>query len=379
MRCEICGANCETVDRYCFMCGTYLKEKIDITTEEQLHKNNSFNFIGALFSFFSIFIVVLALFIYFFSIKSGKLYLHDSLYTKIDIEKSTSLYGYYKTSVDYNTIYNKENINNLNDGQALIQKHANEQKHKCQLNKIKEIENKLQSEYKITAVNLCEIDVNIALEIESILNKVFNEFPEAKGYMTNLTLMNPSINDTFIAAYIPIYEFVNGNSNINDYPLVTKSMLILNSNYFLNYSLLDNTVKKASEIGYFPKNANGVSVIAHELGHYISFVALLKDYNVDNILIVDKEKLNTALEIRDAVTSGSFAHSVIKEAYQNYMTKNPSSISETDFCAMISDYAVSSIYDETIAEAVHDYILNDQNASDASLEIIHVLKEKLGG
>lgn len=377
MRCNTCGATCESSDRFCYQCGVYLKEPIVLTEDTA---TNQMNLIGSLFSFLSIFILILAIFIYFFSTRSGKIYLNDSLYTRTDYEKSTSLYGYYKTSVEYDTIFKKEEIFNINDGNKLIINHSKSQKENCQRTSINEIENRISTNFNITAINLCEMETDIALELEKTLTKVFNIFPETIGYMTNITLMNPKVNDNFIAAYIPIFEFANSNLNISEYPLITKSMLILNSNYFLNYSYLDNTVRKASVIGYFPPNAYGMSSIAHELGHYISFVALLKANNVDSLVMVDKILFPTALQISNAVNSGSFSHDIIKKAYNNYLLKYPNeNLSETDFCALISDYAISSIYDETIAEAVHDYFLNENNASLASIEIINVLKSILGG
>lgn len=377
MRCNACGATCESTDRFCYQCGVYLKKPISLTTNIN---TDNVDLIGSLFSFLSIFILVLAVFIYFFSTRTGKLYLNDSLYTSSSYEESTSLYGYYKTSIDYDTVFKKEEIFSINDGKELILNHSNTQKETCQKKSIVEIENRISTNFNITAVNLCEMENKVVLELEKILTKVFNIFPETLGYMSNITLMNPKVDDNFIAAYIPIFEFANSNLNIKDYPLVTKSMLILNSNYFLNYSFLDNTVKKASEIGYFPPNAYGMSSIAHELGHYISFVALLKENDVDSLVMVDKDSFPTALKISNAVSSGSFSHDIIKKAYNNYQINYPSeNLSETDFCSLISDYAISSIYDETIAEAVHDYFLNDTNASLASIEIINVLKNILGG
>lgn len=380
MRCNTCGSTCEIEDRYCYKCGSYLKDRINLIDDTNASNNNLLNLFGILFSFFSIFILILSLFIYTFSTKSGKLYLNDSLYTKNNLEKSMSLYGYYKTSIEYDTTYERQKIFSTNEGNILINKHSEKQRAKCQSSSINEIEKRIKANFKITSVNLCELELKIALEIEKSLAIVFNEFPEAVGYMSNLTLMNPKINDKFMAAYIPIFEFANGKSNIGEFPLVTKSMLILNSNYFLNYELLDNTVRKASEVGYFPKNAYGVSAIIHELGHYLSFVALLKNNNINSIVIVDKDYLNTALRVSETVNNGSFSYEVIAQAFQNYLNKFPNTnLNETDFCAQISEYAISSVYDETIAEAVHDYFLNRNNASFASIEIVNVLKEIIGG
>ena len=59
-------------------------------------------------------------------------------------------------------------------------------------------------------------------------------------------------------------------------------------------------------------------------------------------------------------------------------------ITSYDFRSSISKYAVfidenkKYVYDETIAEAFHDYYINGEQAAKASLEIVKVLKTKLG-
>ena len=55
-----------------------------------------------------------------------------------------------------------------------------------------------------------------------------------------------------------------------------KTKILLNSYYFLNKDILSKGLKE----NWYPNNASYESLIAHELGHYITFVTLLKQNNI---------------------------------------------------------------------------------------------------
>ena len=67
----------------------------------------------------------------------------------------------------------------------------------------------------------------------------------------------------------------------------------------------------------------------------------------------------------------------------NYNKKYSSNITLEEFASNISGYAAHKgekgniIYDEVIAEAVHDYYLHDNSGSKSTIEIISILKERL--
>ena len=88
-------------------------------------------------------------------------------------------------------------------------------------------------------------------------------------------------------------------------------------------------------------------------------------------------------DVYDDFNAGNFSKLLLEEAYDIYKTNTGSVDSFYEFRASISKYAVAKdnngyyIYDETIAEAFHDYYLNGANASPASLVIVDVLKSKL--
>ena len=160
----------------------------------------------------------------------------------------------------------------------------------------------------------------------------------------------------------------------------------LNASYFLDLSYLESSVKQASDSGYFPENANRSSVVAHEFGHYISFIALLRSTFLDDTLLLTNYNYERYLNLVNSWNKGDFSKKLISEAYENYKKKyKDEEISEDDFRSSISGYAVVTddegkpVYDETIAESFHDMYLHGNKAKPASLEIIKVLRKYMNG
>ena len=175
MRCETCGSNANEDDRYCYRCGTYLRPKIILT--DTATKKPFINLLGGLFSVLGIMICLLVVFIYYFSNK-GNMYLNDTIYTRANPELSDQFYGLYKTSIEYNTTYERKAISDLGNAKNLILQHSLAQKTKCQTGKVTNIENNIIDRHNIEAINLCEMDLGTAGNIEKILNETYAEFPE---------------------------------------------------------------------------------------------------------------------------------------------------------------------------------------------------------
>lgn len=290
-----------------------------------------------------------------------------------------------QTAVVSDNIYQDATLNNRTDAVNLIVEDSDAQKEKCGNEEIKKIERRLEVKHKIIAVNLCEMDVDFALELEKMIDKVFTDFPTIKGYLTNVTLTNPDESTGYIAAFTATQLFATSNS-IDTYPHAYKMVMNLNTMYFLDPAYLEETVKESSLSGYFPKGASRSSVVAHEFGHYISFVSLLRSTFLDDTLLLTKDNYQRYLDLVNSWNRGDFSKKIITEAYNNYKKANPKvDISEYEFKASISTYAVATdqegnyIYDETIAEAFHDNYLNGDSAKPASKEIIKVLRKYMNG
>lgn len=290
--------------------------------------------------------------------------------------------GKYSTSIIYDNTYSGVSISNNADAYKLIEKDSVQQKNNCP-SEIKTIENDIISKYEITAVNLCEMDVNFAKEIENVIKTIYEEYPSARGYITNLSLANVSMSDGYIAAFMPVFNFATSSSS-STYPWVIKTQVLLNTSYFLNTERLQTSVTDGSNAGHFPPNATMYSPVAHEFGHYLSFLALMKNYDINSILLVDSNNVNVFYDIYSDFGEGKFSLQMIKEAYENYKKDTNTSMTMDEWRGTISKYALAKdnsgnyIYDETIAESFHDVYLNGDNAKDASKYVIKVLKSKLG-
>ncbi len=333
--------------------------------------------------FLSLFISIVGVFLQIKSNNTSKYYFnYDSSIPEISIKKEKV--GQYRTSVDYDTVYKKQNIGGKNDAVALIKKDSNIQKQKCDNKSIVKVENEIEKNYNIEAANLCELDVDTAESIKNVLDKIYNEFPKTRGYITNISLVNEEDTTGYIVAFMPSFAFASSNT-ISTYPTVKKTQILLNASYFLNLNKLKISINGAAASGWFVPNANVESLIAHEFGHYLSFLINMEEFSMNGILLINQGDSSTYNKMLSAFNNGKMAQNIIKEAYENYKKDTSSTISLIDFRKSISEYAIATddkgnyIYDETIAEAMDDYYANGDSACDASKYIIQVLKKKLGG
>ena len=243
------------------------------------------------------------------------------------------------------------------------------------------IENEIINNYGIRAVNLCEMDISFANELRNVAKYVYDTYPNARNHLTNLTLANVG-DATYMASFMPIFTFVT-SSNGGNYPIGIKTQIYLNSKYFLNIGKINNSVSYGAKNGYFPPNATKSSTVAHEFGHYLSYVALLKYYNVSQLTYVMSSRSSRMYDIYNDFDKGLFSKKIIEEAYNKFSKDTSSNIGFDNFRASISTYAMAKdnkgnyIYDETIAEAFHDVYLNNSKAKSASRYIVYVLNSKL--
>ena len=262
----------------------------------------------------------------------------------------------------------------------IIKYDSEKQKNGCN-STVKAVEENIVSNYGITAVNMCEMDPSFAIELESVIGYIYNNFPTARNHLTNVTLANVT-NGNYIASFMPIFTFIT-SKNASNYPVGIKTQILLNSKYFLNTTKIANSVSYGTSSGYFPPHAVRSSTVAHEFGHYLSYIALLKHYNTDEMTYVTSNRINTMYMVYNDFNAGDYSKIMIEEAYNKYVNENGNNITFDNFRASISSYAMAKdgtgnyIYDETIAEAFHDVYLNGGSAKPASRYIFEVLRSKL--
>lgn len=289
--------------------------------------------------------------------------------------------GKYNTIIVSESEYEGVKISSKKDVVELIKKDSVQQKKNCP-EAILQYENELINTYGITAVNLCELDIELAKELVNVTKKVYDEYPMAKGTLTNLTVIDVSKADGYIAAFQSFFPFASSSSDTT-YPWGVKTRIMLNTGYYFNKDRFENGIKSSVSSGHFPKNATIYSPLAHEYAHYLSFLAAMKKFGVESFTFTDQNNIDEVYEL----IYGRRGHSydMIETAYKKCQSETGLTTPIDEWRATISGYAVAKdnegeyIYDETIAEAFHDVYLNGDNAVSASKYITNELKRRLGG
>lgn len=403
MFCNKCGNEVEQNQGFCNKCGnrliynTPINEKENDINHNTNYNNNVNNRNIAIPILITILIIVLIIgvFVYFIISNNNKnnYYFSEDNIENTDTRQATivqastnsgSKTGKYSTAIITDNVYSGISVKNIDDARKLINQDSVNQKKSDYPKEIMDIENEIISKYSITAVNLKEMDVEFAKELESVIKKIYEDYPGARGYLTNLTLTNLDMSQSgVIALFMPIFTFGTSNTSTTR-PWVIKTQVQLNAKYFLNPERIDVAVETSSKAGHFPKNATKYSPVAHEFGHYLSFIALLNHYSTNSILVIEDNQLQNYYDIYKDFGNGTFSKKMLDEAYQNYLSSN-SNIGFDEWRGQISEYALAKdatgdyIYDETVAEAFHDVYLNGNNANIASKYIVEVLKKYIGG
>ncbi len=386
MECNHCKVEIENDDNFCWNCGHwtthgYLFLKKDPKNVEMLNDNTvkQHDRMGTLFT------LMMLGFVMFFAmtIIQGKDMFRPIFYLKKQI--LSYKYGYNVSLMKTDNVYNKTSINNIKDAYEIIEKDIEGQNWQCSNNiEVYLLEKEIEDNYNVKSVNLCDISLGEAKKIQNVIDKVYILFPNIKGYLTNITITNAPTASEYVAYFQSINQFVNSSEDITKYNKVNKTQILLNSYYFLNENKLKTAINDdVDDHNWYVKDATWESIIAHEFGHYIIFVALLKSNNIDNIVLVTPDNYESINKILEISNNGTFADEILNTAFTSYTVKYNTTISLEEFSSNISKYASSKtktgniLSEETIAEAFHDYYLHQGNASKSSLEIIQVLKEIL--
>ena len=387
MYCNKCGNKVDDSSTYCNKCGNYIKSNSNpVQTPINNIEHKKSNKLLAIVVGSIVGLLVVVIFVIIYGHKNGYFFSEEGYDGNAGRNVEPGVSGnknLSSTVIITDNVYYGMSISSVADANNLISKDSTDQKDKCPKEIIK-VENNIISKYGITAVNLCEMDVNFANELQSVFETIYNEFPSARGHLTNLSLKNTSIlsENGVIAQFMPIFQFATSNTE-SEYPYVLKTQVFLSSAFFLNKAKLEASVKDGSSSGHFPPNATIYSPVAHELGHYLSFLALMNSYNIDSLLLMDENNYDAIYSIARTFGDDSFSLSMLQEAYNNYVRDTNSNIDFDEWRGTISQYALAKdnngeyIYDETVAEAFHDVYLNKNSACDASKYIITVLKNKL--
>lgn len=340
-------------------------------------------------------IVVVAVFLYERSISIYS-YANDGYYLDYDAKKDNVISdgvleeennksggGSTTTVIEHEVQYSEQSITSMDEATQLIKNEALRQEVKCENAEILDIDVEISNVTGISGVNLCEIDVEVAKEINLLMKKLYEQYPILSGYVTNLTLVNDGGKNSYIAAFKPAFTFATSNSS-NKFPFVIKIQVFLNASYFLDINYFDLTVQQAVETGYFPRGANKYSLIAHEFGHALTYVLAIDYYDGVNSTFLPYDNFRVYIDVLKKYANSEFSSMIVKEAFNNYVAEIEK-ITADEFRKNISGYANSFdeqgevMYNETVAEAFHDYFLNGDGASEASLAVMNVLNSYIEG
>lgn len=384
------NSNCDATeiekdDKFCYKCGhwttrgyNFLKNDPNaskIFDGSTIKQSTRVSFLIELFAIsFILFFVIIA-------IRGDNLF-KPLYYLKKQINNYS--YGYNTTLIKTDNKYYKENITSYEDAIDFIKKDFSRQESYCFNDyEVNRIALKLEKDYSIPSVSFCDMSLEEATKIKDVVEKMYSLFPNIKGALTNITISNAKTKSEYIARFQPMYQFVNINENINDYNKVNKTQILLNSYYFINDDTLSKPLTSTVKKNWYVNDATWESTIAHEFGHYISFLTLLRESNFENITFVSKNNINKINEILNNYGNEGHSIMIINKALDNYNKKYNISISINDFASSISKYAATFdksnrlIADETIAEAIHDYYLHGDNMQPESKEIVNVIKDML--
>lgn len=386
MKCNKCNAEIERDDNFCWECGHWTTIGYSYFKQNPNQIKNFAN--GSVIkqhSKLGLMVILLGLVIILFSIMvviQGRDMFRPYVYLKKQI--MSLLYGYNISLISTNNQYNGIIINSIDDAYRIIEKDFSEQQWQCRNDlQVYLLEKEISQKYKIPSINFCDISFEEANKIRYVIDNIYTLFPNIEGYLTNITITNTKELSEYVAYFQPIYQFVNIDDDINKVNKVNKTQILLNSYYFLNDRILNTSITDSISSNWYVNDASWESTIAHEFGHYITFVLLLKEYNIDNITLVTRDNYKQFNDIIKISNDGSFSTSIVDRALYNYNNKYNLNYDIETFAKSISEYASSRdregylLVDETIAEAVHDYYLHKNNASLASMEIINILNQKL--
>jgi hypothetical protein len=374
VKCVRCKADISAEDNFCWNCGDWTAKGYHLAKEGTNKKNETSRMQNKLNKLLLIFSFAVLLFFGMTVFRGNDMY-RPLFFVR---RKVTSLFLGYNTSIiKTDSVYLNQKIEDLDDAHQIIIKDANNQRFKCsRALDTYLLEGEIEDAYKIPSVNFCDITHQEAEKIKAIIDKMYKLFPGIEGALTNISITNSMVKGDYVAYFQPVYQFVN----VHGYNKVNKSQILLNSYYFLNDDVLKDPITTIVDEGWFVKDVTWETTIAHELGHYVSFYTILKEHNMENVTLVTKENEKDIQSVIDDYDNGVHSKKVIEEAVTNYNNKYDDSQTAYEFACSISNYACYGdnngelIYDEIIAESIHDYFIHGNKAEKQSLEVVKIIK-----
>ena len=286
----------------------------------------------------------------------------------------------FETAIQYDKQY-KAYISSREEAERKIREYGEQQRELYSNPEVTEIEKQMEQDYGLFAVNLGEVDVETARDIERAFSYMYREYPLLQGTLTNVSLGNLEGFANGKIAVTQINEFII-NEEFGVCPHVVKHEIILGAATFLNRENFLKTCERMTESGHWPENTDISSVVVHELGHQLLNAYAMRQFGLQDPYYITEENEDAySAYLTDSLSSyQEIPKQVLNEAYERWESGHPGE-DYTTFCKEISEYAVGTqtdggiSYPETFAEAIADIYLHGEDAADASRKIDEVIRE----
>ncbi len=276
------------------------------------------------------------------------------------------------TVIEYDKQYNRT-VSSAEEAKELIRSYGETQRALYDNPKVKEIELQMEQDYGIFAVNLGEMDIETALDVEQAFSYMYETYPVLQGSLTNLTLGNFSKEKGSYVAKTHCREFVM-NGDFFTRPTVVKYEIMLGAAKFRNRENLLKICENGVREGHWPEGMNISALVVHELGHHLQNVIAMKCFGLDNAYYITEENETafSAYLTDNLKDNQSLAKEMDAAAYEIWRVQYGHTGTQEEFRGSISGYAKGIqadggiSYSETFAEAITDVYLHGDSACDAS-------------
>lgn len=297
----------------------------------------------------------------------------EALSEKVQAWSPDSLKEGMITAVEYNKQYDAY-VESENAARQTIADYGVLQRQNYSNPEVEKIELQMEQDYDILAVNLGEMDLETAKDVNAAFAYMYQTYPKLQGTLTNLTIGN--LENSSNAALTQTKEFIiNGESG--KCPFVIKREIILGAGKFLRRDRLVKTCEEQVSTGYWPANSSISSVVVHELGHHLMDVYTAAKFGFNGCYVTEENEDAYWMYSSDFLKiNQTVPQEVLQTAYERWIGEYGHEGSMEDFQASISGYARGIqpdggiSYSETVAEAVADVYLNGGQAADASRLIV---------